>query len=145
MFPPPFSFVYSPVFTYLCIISHQCNAYENNFKENLGFHDILIHQEASNLVNSLLPEHATSVKVWDNMALLQSWSHQQRFDWSEIFEWLTDRNCELIRFLYFMSHQIQSISFFSKFLYSCIQQTKYIVVIDSKIKWVIMWLFPSIT
>ena len=118
MLPPPFYFVFSPVFTYLCIISHQCNAYENNFKENLGFHDILIHQEASNLVNSYLPAHATSVNVWDDMASSQSWSHQQRSDWSEIFEWLTDRNCELIRFLYFMSHQNQSISFFSKFLYS---------------------------
>ena len=69
--PPPLPFVYSPVFTYLCIISHQCNASESYFKENLGFQDILIHQEALNLVNSLLPSHAISVNVCDNMASLQ--------------------------------------------------------------------------
>ena len=69
--PPPFSFVYGPAFTYLCIISHHCNAPESNFKENLGIQDILIHQKSSNLVNSLLLAYATSVEVWDNMASLQ--------------------------------------------------------------------------
>ena len=34
--PPPFSFVYGQAFLYLCIFSHQCNASESNFKENLG-------------------------------------------------------------------------------------------------------------
>ena len=72
--------------TYLCIISHNCNASESNFKENLGIQDILIHQKSSNLVNSLLLAYATSVNVWDNMASLQWWSHQQRSDWSEIYE-----------------------------------------------------------
>ena len=93
--PPPFSFVYGPVFTYLWIISHQCNASESNFKDNLGVQDILIQQNPSNSVNSLLPAYATSVNVWDNMASLQWWSHQQRSDWSEISEWLTSRNYEL--------------------------------------------------
>ena len=68
---PLLSFVLSAAFTYLCIISHQCNASESNFKENLGVQDILIQQNASNLVNSLLPAYATSVNVWDNMASLQ--------------------------------------------------------------------------
>ena len=60
--PHPFSFVYGPAFTYLCIISHQCNAPESYFKENLGIQDISMHQKASNIVNSLLPAYATSVK-----------------------------------------------------------------------------------
>ena len=69
--PPFFSFVYGPVFTYLCIISHQCNAFKSNFEENFGVRDILIQQNASNLGNSVLPAYATSVNVWDNMASLQ--------------------------------------------------------------------------
>ena len=69
--PSPFSFAYGLVFTYLCIISNQCNAPERNFKENLGIKDILIHQKSSNLVNSLLIAYATSVEVWANMAPLQ--------------------------------------------------------------------------
>ena len=44
-YTPPFSFVYGPAFTYLCIISHQRNASNSNFKENLGIQDILIHQK----------------------------------------------------------------------------------------------------
>ena len=40
-------------------------------KKILGIQDILIHQESSHLVNSLLPAYATSVEVWDNMASLQ--------------------------------------------------------------------------
>ena len=51
---PPFSFVFGPAFTYLYIISHYCNASESNFKVNLGIQDSLIHQKASNLVNSFL-------------------------------------------------------------------------------------------
>ena len=96
MFYPPslFSFVYGPVFTYLCFFSHQYNASESNFKENLGIQDILIHQKASNLVHSLLT-YATRVNVWDNMATLQWWFYQQQCDWSDISEWLTCRNCEL--------------------------------------------------
>ena len=71
--PPHFSFVYNgPAFTYLCIISHHCNASESNFKENLGIQNILIHQKSSNLANSLLLTFATSVEVWDNMASLHS-------------------------------------------------------------------------
>ena len=69
--PPLFSFIYGPAFTYLCIISHHCDASESNFKENLGMQDILIHQKSSNLVNSLLLVDARSVEVWDNMASLQ--------------------------------------------------------------------------
>ena len=53
-------FVYDPSFIYLCIISHQCNASESNFKENLGIQDILGHQKALNLVNSLFLANATS-------------------------------------------------------------------------------------
>ena len=49
-------------------------------------------KKSSNIVNSLLLTYAISVKMWDNMA---SWCHQQRSDWSEIFEWLTCRNFEL--------------------------------------------------
>ena len=94
---PPFSFVYCPAFTYLCIISHHCNASESNFKENLGIQNILIHQKSSNLANSLILTYATSVEVWDNMASLQWWFHLQRSDWSEISEWLTCRNCELLQ------------------------------------------------
>ena len=97
--PPLFSFVYGPAFTYLCTISHHCNASESNFKENLGIQDILIYQKSSNLVNSPLLVYATRVEVWDNMAWLQWWFHSQRSDWSEISEWLTYRNCELIFFV----------------------------------------------
>ena len=42
LYPLPF-FVYGPAFTYLCILSHQCNASNSNFKDNLGIQDILIH------------------------------------------------------------------------------------------------------
>ena len=101
--PPPFlcSFVYGPAFTYLCFFSHQCNALESNFKENWGIQDSLIHQKASNLVNSLLLTYATSVNLWDNMASLQWWFHQQWYDWSEISEWLTCRNWKMIFLSYF--------------------------------------------
>ena len=51
--PPPSSFVYGLEFIYLCIISHQCNASESIFNENLVFQDILIHQKAIILVNAL--------------------------------------------------------------------------------------------
>ena len=51
----PFYFVFRPAYTYLCIISHQCNASDSNFKEKLGIQDILILQTSSNLINSLLP------------------------------------------------------------------------------------------
>ena len=96
MFYPPslFSFVYGPAFTYLCFSSHQCNASESNFKENLGIQDILIQQKASNLVNWILT-YATRVNLWDNMASLQWWFYQQQCNWSDISEWLTCRNCEL--------------------------------------------------
>ena len=77
---PLFSFVYGPAFTYLCIISHQCNAFKSNFKENMN---ILIPRKASDLGNSLLLRFATSVNVWDNMASLD---HQPRSDFSEIYE-----------------------------------------------------------
>ena len=60
---PPFSSVYDPAFTYLCIISRHCNVSESNFKENSGIQNILIHQKSSNLVNSLLLKYATSVKA----------------------------------------------------------------------------------
>ena len=50
---PLFSFIYGPVFTYLCIIWHQCNAFESNFKETLDIQGIFIHQKASYLVSSL--------------------------------------------------------------------------------------------
>ena len=66
--PPPFSFVYSPAFTYLCIISHQCNASESNLTS--GMQDSLIHQKASNLIHSFLLACTTSVNVWDNI-----WRH----------------------------------------------------------------------
>ena len=62
MLPPPSFFRLWPS-VHLCIIAHQCNASESKFKENLDFQDILIHQEASNFVNSLLPAHETSVNV----------------------------------------------------------------------------------
>ena len=67
LFPPP------PFLTSMAQLSltHQCNASQNNFKENLGIQDILIHQNASNLVISLLLAYATSVNVWDNMVSLQ--------------------------------------------------------------------------
>ena len=50
----PLSFVYVPAFTYLCIVSHICNASESNLKENLGIQDTLIYWRSSNLVNSLV-------------------------------------------------------------------------------------------
>ena len=52
--PLPFSFVHAPAFIYFSVLSNQCNVLESNFKENLGIQDFLIHQKASNLVNSLL-------------------------------------------------------------------------------------------
>ena len=74
LYPPPLFFrLDDPAFTYLCIISHHCNASESYFKENLGIHDILIHQKSPNLVNSLLLAYARSFGVWDNMASLQWW------------------------------------------------------------------------
>ena len=48
--PPPLFL--SSMFTYLYIISHQCNASESNFKEYLGVQDILIHQKACLLYTS---------------------------------------------------------------------------------------------
>ena len=45
VFIPPFSFVYGPAFICLCIISHQCNASESIFIENVDIQDILIHQK----------------------------------------------------------------------------------------------------
>ena len=69
--PPPIFFPLLRNVTYLCLISHLCNASESYFKENLGIHDILIDQKSLNLVNSLLLAYATSVEVWDNMASLQ--------------------------------------------------------------------------
>ena len=71
LYPPPPSFVYGPAFTYLCIISQQCNASKSNFKKNSGIQDILIHQKASILLNLLLLTYATSVEVWDNLTSLQ--------------------------------------------------------------------------
>ena len=68
LYPPPFSFVCGPAFTYLCIISHHFNTSESYFNENLSIQDILIHQKSSNLVNSPLFAYATRVEVWDNMA-----------------------------------------------------------------------------
>ena len=42
--PPSFhSLIYCPGLTYICIISHHCNATESNFNENFGILDILIH------------------------------------------------------------------------------------------------------
>ena len=43
----------------------------NNFKENLGIQNILIHQKAASYVNSHLFTYAISVNVWDNMASLR--------------------------------------------------------------------------
>ena len=39
-------------------------------------------------------KYATSVNVWDNMASLQWWFHQQRSDGSDISDWLKCQNCE---------------------------------------------------
>ena len=89
-----FSFVYGPASTYLCIISHQCYASESNFKLNIGIQNIWIHQQDSNFVTSLLLTYASSFNMWDKMASLQWWFHQQRADWSAISEWLTFQKCE---------------------------------------------------
>ena len=35
--PPLLSFFYGPAFTYLCIISHHCNASESNFKKKCRY------------------------------------------------------------------------------------------------------------
>ena len=87
--PSLFSFVYGPAS--MCIISHQYNA-SKKYKENIGIQDILINQNALNLVNTLLLTIATSVKVWDNgiIAMMKSSSAI----WSEISEWMTCCNCE---------------------------------------------------
>ena len=55
-------------------------------------------KKGSNLVNSLLITYGTSVNMWDIMASLQWWFHQQQSDWLEFSEWLTCRNCELSLF-----------------------------------------------
>ena len=51
------------------LVSYECNASESDFKENLGIQDILIHQKAPNLKNSLLA-YSRCVNVWTNMASL---------------------------------------------------------------------------
>ena len=43
--------------------------YPPSFLSSLGIQDILMHQKASNFINSLLFAYVTSVHVWDNMLL----------------------------------------------------------------------------
>ena len=64
LYPPFFSFVYGPEFTNLCFFSHQCNASESTFKENLGIQDILIHQKASNFVNTNMQQVLMCGIIW---------------------------------------------------------------------------------
>ena len=86
---PSFSFVYGPAFTYLCFFSHRCNASESNFKENLGVQD----SQKSFKLNKFTPSiNATSVNLWDYMASLKWWFHQQQSDWSEISEWHSSKS-----------------------------------------------------
>ena len=81
--PPPFSFVYGPAFTYLCIISHQCNASENNSKEIPGH----LGSPKSFKLSKFSPSYVSNK---DNMASLQWWFHQQRSDWSDL--WMIDKS-----------------------------------------------------
>ena len=65
--PSRFYFVYGPASTYMYIISHQCNEFESDFKQKKGIQNILIHQQASYLVTSLLLTYASSLNVWGNV------------------------------------------------------------------------------
>ena len=86
-------FVYDPAFTYLRFISHHCNASESNFKDNLGIQDILIHQviKLSKFTSSCIC-NSWGVGQYGVITMMIS---LEAFDWSEISEWLTCRNCEL--------------------------------------------------